>query len=62
VVVILIDGQRLRAVWVIKTANPSERAEHIIAGQVAHDVAAVSARMVLMSYCASRACRQDERE
>ena len=28
----------------IKTANPSERAEHIIAGQVAHDVAAVSAK------------------
>lgn len=28
----------------IKSANPSERAEHIIAGQVAHDVAAVSAK------------------
>lgn len=28
----------------IKTANPSERTEHIIAGQVAHDVAEVSAK------------------
>ena len=28
----------------IKTANPTDRAEHVIAGQVAHDVAAVSAK------------------